>query len=1219
MCFRKSSQSTDRRNLLVRVDFISTYFAGRFDSIKYYFHVLHTCPSAPCYIYATFFKTKRNIMKPTQAFLLKGLLLAAVFLFMLLPNVHAIDTPVPTPTANPDLIPSCGIDIIFVMDESGSIAGSGDATNVIPQARNGANELLTALVGTNSRVAIVEFNLHARRAVIGGTTAYQYVDANTLPDFVDYLYANNGGSDAANYDPANAGNEGWTNWEAALNQVEDILANDMYAPLVLFFTDGKPTAYYTSGTNTQSGASAEAQALVDAIGAANAVKALGTHLFIVGLPNPDLPEGNCQAVTGPDRYLDLQPDFTKGDYTISSSQTLEDDLRAIAGLVCRADLRLSKSVYPVLVCAGSTVEFTITVTNDGLEDATGVQAKDYLPSGYTYVSDDGGSATTESGGIITWDIGNLENGHWATLKITATVNGSGDYKNVAEVTSSDLPDYDSTPNNDNGDQSEDDEDAASVRFIQCDDQNPCTIDDCSNGECTFIPGQLDINVSKTDMSCRCAASQDQLCQLDFAGLPHGEPVGEQYADYGIHIFAKPDQPNPITRPVVFDTYVNGTDDADLEVNIGNILIIPLVQNSSDPDDDPDGGEITMNFDNARTVLSFDFVDQDEPGCNCAVYAYDGANNLIKTVAIPFSGNATVQTIQVNASGVRQLVFRFNDSGGIGNIRFLCDEPCCDGTATANTSGGTSQTKYYTWSNGQQTIGNSQTITGLCPGTYYVTVEDGNGCSATSSVTINNPDEYACDNCQFDCAFECNGSAYLDGCGVCVGGNTGNQPCGCYLQVTSATLMYEGIYGEIGPLTNGTVINRDVHCRVNVRANLCQSPVGSVKFVLNGSTTKIENTAPYAFWGDNNGSYKIWTPQGGNHTLVITAYSGANATGTAGVPLVINFSVTGSSNSYACNNPPSICIGGCNDYNPCTDDACVNSNCVFTQKNCDDGDACTADACYGGICTHTPVSSQPSYLKVVSPSKSWRKLKLGYSANSVYTPKQNVIAGGNNQLCITLRAVGTPEWNKIQVRPQGSSSAVVLGNYISGSQPNWTTICIPLSAFGSFNFSQIAYMELPYSSGANAFEIHLQKVEFSGGSSPFLWFGDPKTNNKYEATSGLNVSLVAGQLCNNYNKKDGSELANSVLNNSEENYLNAFPNPFKQQVNIEFSVATDERVRVEIAAVDGRIIETLFEGNANAGEVRRLEFNAGTLADGMYFYRLITESGVVENRKLLLAR
>ncbi len=55
----------------------------------------------------------------------------------------------------------------------------------------------------------------------------------------------------------------------------------------------------------------------------------------------------------------------------------------------------------------------------------------------------------------------------------------------------------------------------------------------------------------------------------------------------------------------------------------------------------------------------------------------------------------------------------------------------DGTATASPSGGTGEYTYE-WSTGETT----QTITGLAPGTYTVTVTDENGCTAAQSVVVN---------------------------------------------------------------------------------------------------------------------------------------------------------------------------------------------------------------------------------------------------------------------------------------------------------------------------------------------------------------------------------------------------------------------------------------------------------------------------------------------------
>jgi len=123
------------------------------------------------------------------------------------------------------------------------------------------------------------------------------------------------------------------------------------------------------------------------------------------------------------------------------------------------DLELSKKVEladdrdPAGISAGDTVIFTITVENKGPSDATGVEVTDQLPSGYTYVSSNPSQGTYNSNTGV-WNVDSLANSDSTTLTITATVNASGDYINVAEITDSDQADPDSTPNND--DPSEDD-------------------------------------------------------------------------------------------------------------------------------------------------------------------------------------------------------------------------------------------------------------------------------------------------------------------------------------------------------------------------------------------------------------------------------------------------------------------------------------------------------------------------------------------------------------------------------------------------------------------------------------------------------------------------------------------------------------------------------------------------------------------------------------------
>jgi len=168
----------------------------------------------------------------------------------------------------------------------------------------------------------------------------------------------------------------------------------------------------------------------------------------------------------------------------------------------------------------------------------------------------------------------------------------------------------------------------------------------------------------------------------------------------------------------------------------------------------------------------------------------------------------------------------------------------------------------------------------------------------------------------DCNGVPGGTAFIDDCGICSGGNTGHvansdkDVCGvCFgngsscsgqcqpLQVTSLTLVREGTAGDIGPLTSGMTIYLATIGNFSIRANICpgSTVVKSVKFVLNGATVKTENYPPYAINGDSpTGSYIKWNVSPGNYTLTATPYSGANGSGTAGIGYTVNFTVSSSS-------------------------------------------------------------------------------------------------------------------------------------------------------------------------------------------------------------------------------------------------------------------------------------------------------------------------------------
>ncbi|HEU4662562.1 MAG TPA: hypothetical protein VFS55_00885 [Dokdonella sp.] len=99
-----------------------------------------------------------------------------------------------------------------------------------------------------------------------------------------------------------------------------------------------------------------------------------------------------------------------------------------------ADIAVAKSVDDSTPNVGATITYTITASNGGPNDATGVEITDNLPAGTTFVSATP-SQGTYAGGV--WSVGALANGASATLAISATVDAPGSIVNTATVTHED--------------------------------------------------------------------------------------------------------------------------------------------------------------------------------------------------------------------------------------------------------------------------------------------------------------------------------------------------------------------------------------------------------------------------------------------------------------------------------------------------------------------------------------------------------------------------------------------------------------------------------------------------------------------------------------------------------------------------------------------------------------------------------------------------------------
>ena len=118
---------------------------------------------------------------------------------------------------------------------------------------------------------------------------------------------------------------------------------------------------------------------------------------------------------------------------------LNDDAGASSGsayvFVPTADLSMAKSANLPFVPAGTNLTYTLTVTNEGPSDASGITVTDTLPGAATFVSASAGC--TESGGTVTCTAASLANAASVQFTITVTAPGApgGNLSNTASVTS----------------------------------------------------------------------------------------------------------------------------------------------------------------------------------------------------------------------------------------------------------------------------------------------------------------------------------------------------------------------------------------------------------------------------------------------------------------------------------------------------------------------------------------------------------------------------------------------------------------------------------------------------------------------------------------------------------------------------------------------------------------------------------------------------------------
>lgn len=121
------------------------------------------------------------------------------------------------------------------------------------------------------------------------------------------------------------------------------------------------------------------------------------------------------------------PESNPGDESTSEPTLLETS----------ADLQLTMTDFPDPALVGEEISYALTVTNDGPSTATDVVLTHLLPGATTFTSATPAGLCTETGAIVTCNLGILDSGASAVVTIAVTTDVAGTSLHEASISSAD--------------------------------------------------------------------------------------------------------------------------------------------------------------------------------------------------------------------------------------------------------------------------------------------------------------------------------------------------------------------------------------------------------------------------------------------------------------------------------------------------------------------------------------------------------------------------------------------------------------------------------------------------------------------------------------------------------------------------------------------------------------------------------------------------------------
>jgi len=169
-------------------------------------------------------------------------------------------------------------------------------------------------------------------------------------------------------------------------------------------------------------------------------------LAVVNAPTGTEDEYLNAAFVSASLYTDPDSDPSTGTEEDDFTDGIADDDEATAFVVPQtSDIAITKNVNSTMPNIGDEVIFEITVTNQGMDDATNLGIQEELPLGYQYISSETSLGTYDSDASF-WEMESLAVSETATLLLTVEVQDIEDYVNRVSLAYVDQWDTDESNN-----------------------------------------------------------------------------------------------------------------------------------------------------------------------------------------------------------------------------------------------------------------------------------------------------------------------------------------------------------------------------------------------------------------------------------------------------------------------------------------------------------------------------------------------------------------------------------------------------------------------------------------------------------------------------------------------------------------------------------------------------------------------------------------------------